>query len=759
MDVARRLIAPFIALLLLIPTSSFASAIFQTSTPVTLESIEIDGPTSVDSTVGEWVNWAAVLHYSDGSSLRSDHVDFFFRGDIDWTMSGGHDTSQSGSWLRVWGTELSSATTPITVTASYTENGVTRSTTQTVTVVQPPAVNLERIEITGPSTVDPSLTTTYTWSALLYFSDGTSANSRLRGYDMSWTLSAGAIESQTYDHLTLSASNFASATGPVTIVASYTHNGITRTDSHTVTLPAGPVTLESVVIDGADSYHQDYPSAIIWSFTATYSDGTTRDSTDTSDPIAMEGDWRLTGGLTHTGRSSMISASASLLRRTTEPTTITLSFTDGGITRTATLDVGPQLVLMSVEIVGSTVIREGETLQYEAFANYTNGTRAPITASWSLTGVARLTADGALTAREGTAGSTLTLAAAYQENGVTRTTSTEVTVAGPALVGIEISGPSRIDAGESARYTVFATYEDGTRQEVTPSWSALGRGATITRGLLTIDEDTDLQQLELIASYTEYGVSSDDSLNIEIVPPAPPADDTTASNLIVLSHNNPDTSTFREGDDMVVEYTLSGFPDDQRFDIVMAVSPPEGPLLFMSTTQQRSTPLFTRATSLFMEDQVIVKQSGELVAMTIPARGLPRGSYPASNLIVLSHNNPDTSTFREGDDMVVEYTLSGFPDDQRFDIVMAVSPPEGPLLFMSTTQQRSTPLFTRATSLFMEDQVIVKQSGELVAMTIPARGLPRGSYRFYAVSVASGSDPIDPANWIGGLASLDVIIE
>ena len=83
----------------------------------------------------------------------------------------------------------------------------------------------------------------------------------------------------------------------------------------------------------------------------------------------------------------------------------------------------------------------------------------------------------------------------------------------PVLSSIAISGVTSLTSGQSAQFTCEATYSDGSKKAISPTWSIARAGqayATVSAsGLVTAKEVSAQQTVTVQASYTEDGIAKD----------------------------------------------------------------------------------------------------------------------------------------------------------------------------------------------------------------------------------------------------------
>ena len=310
---------------------------------VTLSSASINGPSSLGE--GTSADYTLTAIYSDGST-RSVNAD-------NWSEDSSVTTISSSG--RLTAGSVSSDRT-VTITASYTD-GVTRPASKTVTVINAGA-ELSFLAISGPSQVDEGVAAQYTAQAI--FSDGTS-----RAVQPSWTMNGGGVISSGG----LMTPPDVASDSQVTVLASYTLDGVTRNASQTVSVRnvAVPLTLSTLAISGAASVPEGTTAQ--YTAVATYSNGSTREVgatwSENAEAISVS-----VFGLLSAGRVAVDT-----------PVTLNASYTEGGVTRSASLAVTvtnvPDVPFISVSpasITQSIVIGDNAPSQTFTVSNSNTGT-------------------------------------------------------------------------------------------------------------------------------------------------------------------------------------------------------------------------------------------------------------------------------------------------------------------------------------------------------------------------------------------------
>ena len=181
--------------------------------PATLNGIAISGPTSVNS--GATATYAATATWSDGTTQAVPAT---------WSVSPTtYATINSTTGVLTAGTVT--ANQAVVVSASYTSGGATRTDSRSVTIAFVQA--LSSIAINGSSSVNENATTAYTATAT--WGDGTTTT-----VSPTWSVSPATYANVNSSGVltTLAVTSNQS----VTLTASYTFGGVTRTATMTVTI-------------------------------------------------------------------------------------------------------------------------------------------------------------------------------------------------------------------------------------------------------------------------------------------------------------------------------------------------------------------------------------------------------------------------------------------------------------------------------------------------------------------------------------------
>ena len=366
--------------------------------PATLDSIAVTTePTMMVYAVGESFNPAGMVvtaTYTDGTTKVV----------TGYTVDGGDNM--------VLGTNH--------ITISYREGGVTKVATLSVTVVNAQAVssiavttNPDKMVYTVGENFDPTgmvVTATY----------GDGSTRPVSGYTTENDVNMPIGEN--------------------TITISYKEGGVTKSTTLTVTVKAPltgiEVNTESAKMEYAHGENFDPAGLVV---TATYSDGTKEDVTG----YTVEGGENMTVG----------------------QNTITVRYTERGVTKTKELVVTVYAVLDSIAVTTNpTKMEYAEGDDFDAAGMV-------VTATYS-DGTAKAVTDYTIEGGEKLAVGENTITISYKEGEVTKTTTLVVT-AKAVLTGIEVTtNPTKVEYTEGddfdpAGMVVTATYSDGTTKAVT----------------------------------------------------------------------------------------------------------------------------------------------------------------------------------------------------------------------------------------------------------------------------------------------------
>lgn len=192
-------------------------------------------------------------------------------------------------------------------------------------------------------------------------------------------------------------------------------------------------------------------------------------------------------------------------------------------------------------ITGPTNVAEGNTAQFSAIVVNCDGSIQPVSASWSEnSGATTISGSGLLTAGGVSSDTTVTVTATYAGFGSLNRSITVVNSAA-SFSYLAISGPSSINESSSGQFTASAILSDGSSQSVSPSWSENSGATTISgSGLLSaggVGSDT---TVTVSATHTINGVTRDANQDVLIVNIPPPV---TLSSLSITGPSSVDEHT------------------------------------------------------------------------------------------------------------------------------------------------------------------------------------------------------------------------
>ena len=194
----------------------------------TLSGLTITGPSSVNESSSG--TYTAMASWSDGSTSTVTPV---------WSENSTYATISTGGVLT---TSAVTADQTVTVSASYTSGGVTKTATKAVSIIDVPLVKtLSGLTINGPNSVNESSSGTY--AATASWSDGSTS-----------TVTPAWSENSTYSTISpggLLTTSAVTADQTVTVSASYTSGGVTKTATKAVSITKAPVLPSAEVLPGS----------------------------------------------------------------------------------------------------------------------------------------------------------------------------------------------------------------------------------------------------------------------------------------------------------------------------------------------------------------------------------------------------------------------------------------------------------------------------------------------------------------------------
>jgi hypothetical protein len=218
--------------------------------------------------------------------------------------------------------------TPVTLTAKYTENGVTVQATLQVTISAAPAT-LAGLRLLGAASVQSGGQVRLTANAL--YSDGSIRPVSAEAFSLSAT-ALGSVNSRGV--LTVAT---VKADTVLTVTASYSEGGITKTASLAVSIAAAPAVLSRLTIIGARGSLASGESLSL-SAEGVYDDGSRK-------PVTAS--WLVSGDAATISTGGVLVAMSVTQDSTT---VVTASYVEGGITVTAQYQVVIQAVVVPTQV-------------------------------------------------------------------------------------------------------------------------------------------------------------------------------------------------------------------------------------------------------------------------------------------------------------------------------------------------------------------------------------------------------------------------
>ena len=442
-----------------------------------LQSIDINGIGTIYA--GDTVTYSCVATWSDGTTTAVMP---------EWSLSSSQYASVDANG-KVTHKNTTDEDQTVKLNATYTNDGVTKTASKTITLVERV---LTYLAINGDDTISSGSTATYAGTAT--WSDG-ATTTVMPTWSLSNTTMASVDATGKVTNQNTTVSDY-----KVTLTATYTHDGITKTASKTITLAKR--TLASIAINGNNTISSG--GAENYTCTATWSDGATTTVTPT---------W----SLSPTPYASVDATGKVTNKNTTDNdqnVTLNASYTVGDVTKTATKVITlEKRTLTDISIVGDDVVATGGVANYSCTAAWSYGDSTVVTPTWNLssTNYASIDATGKVTNKNATDNDqTVTLTASYTVGDVTQTAMKVITLSKRTLKTIAIDGEASIASGKDASYTCTATWSYGDSTVVTPAWglsdntyASVDTGGKVTNKNVTDNDQT----VMLTASYTVGNVT------------------------------------------------------------------------------------------------------------------------------------------------------------------------------------------------------------------------------------------------------------
>lgn len=472
------------------------------------------------------------------------------------------DKTEAMSLVGLQGTAKKVSTDTVAkLTATYQYNGLTFSATKNVTVK---AQMITLLEVLGSATIASQASAAYTFK--ITWSNGDTEMITPNSF------TAAPTTYTTISGNVVTAKKETTQDRTVVLTATYITADQTVSGNKTVTILKEDVaiTLTSLAIQGANTIRSE--ESANYTFLATYSDGHTK----LVDPTTFTADrLDIVTIVNKTVNAGKVSSDI--------PVKLSASYTEDGITKTATLDilimnVVPVVDLSSIKIVGPSSVQEKTTTPYTVLATYSDGHTATISPNefrlQATSQYATFSNSELVVGAVPIANTSVTLYASYTENGITKTATLPVSIVGnpPTVTSLEIRGQDSMNENTTATFTAWEILSDGTdRQVASPTWSVIQGSAVASiaqTGVLSAGEVT--QDTTVLIRATYDGRNAQKSvlvkniivitlLSVQPLAPSPVFDFGTAVGATRDLHSTLtfSDSTTREGASGELSYTLS----------------------------------------------------------------------------------------------------------------------------------------------------------------------------------------------------------
>lgn len=401
-----------------------------------------------------------------------------------------------------------------TISASYTELGITVSDEKVLTVVDTTVYPVSAV-IVGPNSINEGSSNTFVFRVT--FNDNHTEDVAISNWATS-NPAAGVIAASTgFFQATLNVQSDITTT----LSGSYTADGRTVPANKSLTVSDTTAYPVSAVITGPATVDEDT--------SAQYEMRVTFDNGQTS---VVAGNW--TSSNPAAGEIDPTTGEFTAVTDVSEDiaTVLTAEYSVDGqsVDTTRTISVRDTTVYPQTgTIAGPTTIDEGEEGGYQLNVNYSDGTTQEVAAAWSITsGGAYATIDaetGVVTTIDNIIGDkAIVVRAEYTESGVQITDTHNVTIVDTIKrpVSLVIAGPEALPETDVHTFVAGVTYDDGSTAPVTALWTSSNPSAgtiNINSGEFTPADVGINIGTTIIATYTEHGIEviADHELTVEVV--------------------------------------------------------------------------------------------------------------------------------------------------------------------------------------------------------------------------------------------------
>ncbi len=437
--------------------------------PPTLSSISINGSNSVQ--VGGTATYTCTANYSDGSTITVTPI---------WSISSGTSYASITSGGVLTGKAAGTAT----VKAAYEGMTATKNVTVNAAAVKPSITTQPKSQtVNEGSSVIFSVVATGT-APLTY----------------QWKKNGSNISGATSDSYAISSAK-ASDDGSYTVTVSNSAGSVTSSAA-TLTVNV-PVTLSSISISGNNSVNVG--STATYTCTATYSNGTSKTVTPT---------WSISAGISY----ASITSSGVLTGKEAGTATIQAKYTEGGVTKTVTMNVTVNAVVVKPSITTqpkSQTVNEGSSVTFDVTATGTD----PLSYQWKKDGSNISGATSASytisSAKTSDAGS-YTVTVSNSAGSVTSSTATLTVTAKPTIT-VQPQNQT-IKEGNAVTFSVTVTGAEPLSYQWYKNGFVLS-GATENQYTIASVAESDAGQYFVIVSNSAGSVVSETASLVVTVPP------------------------------------------------------------------------------------------------------------------------------------------------------------------------------------------------------------------------------------------------
>ncbi len=347
-----------------------------------------------------------------------------------------------------------------------------------------PQVYLVDFYVVGPTVVYEN--NTYKYNAIAEFSDGTKQTVLAL-----WETTSSAVYIDTTGNMT---TGLVYGDMDAVLSATFSFRGITKKHSLPLQVRMIENQLVSINVVGPTTIYENKSAKFVCY--GTYADNTVAqvDAIWAADYFDMDEFGTLSVGITGSRTK-----------------TVTVTARVGGLTATAaTIVLAEPVEFQYITISGRDSLEENATTAYRATATFSDGSQIEITPTWRLLnplGWASINAGGVLTFSNPESG-TLDIHASYVYDGITYTQTKKIVCIPKSTIitGLQILGPTVVDANDRIILSAVAAYEDGTIATVTPLWSVETR-----------DSNAEFIAADVVASGIIQGRDVDENMEVVVV--------------------------------------------------------------------------------------------------------------------------------------------------------------------------------------------------------------------------------------------------